>query len=97
MYLTFHQIITTIQIVAINHYTVKNKILIQILLIQIAIHFDSLPIINNSQILETMVTVPIRSDSVQYDTLPPLLSPDTAHNRTVPDVAYTVLDSTDIV
>jgi hypothetical protein len=47
--------------------------------------------------LETMVTVPIRSDSVQYDTVPPLLSPDTVHICTVPDAAYTVLDSTDTV
>ena len=31
--------------------------------------FASLPNIDNLQILETMVTVPIRSDSVQYDTV----------------------------
>ena len=31
--------------------------------------FASLPNINNLQILETMVTVPIRSDSVQYGTI----------------------------
>ena len=59
--------------------------------------FASLPNINNIQILETMVTVPIRSDSVQYNTVPPLLSPDTVHICTVPDAAYTVLDSTDTV
>ena len=59
--------------------------------------FASLPNFNNSQILETMVTVPIRSDSVQYDTVPPLLNPDTVHIRTVPEAAYTVLDSTDTV
>ena len=59
--------------------------------------FSSLPNINNPQILETMVTVPIRSDSVQYDTVPPLLNPDTVHICTVPDAAYTTLDSTDTV
>ena len=41
-----------------------------------------------------MVTVPIRSDSVQYDTVPTLLNPDTVHIGTVPDTAYTILDST---
>ena len=59
--------------------------------------FASLPNINNTQILETMVTVPIRSDSVQYDTVPPLLNPDTVHIRTVPEASYTILDSTDTV
>ena len=39
VYITFHQIITTTQTVVINHYAVKNKLLIQILLIQITNHF----------------------------------------------------------
>ena len=44
-----------------------------------------------------MVTVLIRSNSVQYDTVPLSLSHDTVHNGTVPKVAYPTLDRTDTV
>jgi hypothetical protein len=44
-----------------------------------------------------VVTVPIRSSSVHYDTVPLSLNLDTVHNGTVPQVAYPTLDRTDTV
>ncbi len=61
------------------------------------LHFDLLPPLNKSQISEVVVTVPIRSNSVQYDNVPLSLSHDTVHNGTVLEVAYPALDRTDIV
>ena len=44
---------------------------------------------------EVAVTVPVRSDSVQYGTVPPSSIPDTVHKDTVPEVAYPTLDRTE--
>ena len=54
-------------------------------------HFDIL------QKSEVAVTVPVRSDSVQYGTVPPPSIPDTVHKDTVPEVAYPTLDRTETV
>ena len=54
-------------------------------------HFD---LLKNS---EVAVTVPVRSDSVQYGTVPPSSIPDTVHKDTVPEVTYPTLDRTDNV
>ena len=56
---------------------------------------DSLPTVNKSHISELVVIVPIRSNSVQYDTVPLSKSLKTAQYVTVPKVAFTALDRTD--
>ncbi len=43
---------------------------------------------------KVVVTEPIRSNSVQCDTVPPFTIPDTVHIDTVPEVTYPSLDNT---
>ncbi len=51
---------------------------------------DSLPTVNKSYISELVVPVPIRSNPLQYDTIPLSESPDTAQDVTIPEIAFTV-------
>ncbi len=45
----------------------------------------------NQDLIPVTVPVPIRSNSVQYDTVPLFVSPNTVHSHTVPENTHTNL------